>query len=107
MNVQTYLDTRYTGEVIGSRRVLAAMKRKGLISGYSEWCYLESHKVGISPTLGATHAPTISMWNSGKSRSRANWGLTRIPIRLPMLCGRLCRQGLASIIEVITLHRPI
>ena len=45
MNVQTYLDSRYTGEVIGSRRVLAAMKRKGLISDYSEWCYLESHKV--------------------------------------------------------------
>lgn len=45
MNIQTYLDTRYMGEVISSRRVLSAMKRKGLISDYSPWGYLESHQV--------------------------------------------------------------
>lgn len=45
MNVQDYLDNLPTGEVVCNRRALAAMKRKGLISDYSPWCYLEGHKV--------------------------------------------------------------
>lgn len=44
MNVQDYLDNLPTGEVVCNRRVLAAMKRKGLISDYSPWCYMESHR---------------------------------------------------------------
>ena len=55
MDVQTYLDTRYTGEVITSKRALCAMKRKGLIMGYSDWGYLESSKVWyISTWMGET-----------------------------------------------------
>ena len=45
MNVQTYLDNLPTGEVVTNRRVLAAMKRKGLIVDYSHWCYLEDKRV--------------------------------------------------------------
>lgn len=53
MDVQTYLDSRYTGEVITSKRALCAMKRKGLIMGYSDWGYLESGKVWyISTWMG-------------------------------------------------------
>lgn len=45
MKVQDYLDALPTGEAVCSRKVLYAMKRKGLIADYSPWGYLESQKV--------------------------------------------------------------
>lgn len=44
-NFKNYLDSLPTGEVVTSRSILAAMKRKGLIYDYSPWGYLESQNV--------------------------------------------------------------
>lgn len=50
-NFKTYLDSRYTGEVIAARCILSAMKRAGLICDYSEWGYLEPQEVWYVSTF--------------------------------------------------------
>ena len=41
MKLLDYIEKLQIGEVVTNKRLLAALKRKGLIFDYSWWCYLE------------------------------------------------------------------
>ena len=52
MKVEEYLKNLKVGEIVGNKRALAAMKRKGLVYDYSYWCYLEDQKVYYTEDYG-------------------------------------------------------
>lgn len=52
MKVEEYLKNLKVGSIVGSKRALAAMKRKGLIYDYSQWCYLEDQNVYYKEDYG-------------------------------------------------------
>ena len=43
------------GEIVSSKRILAALKRKGLIYDYSPWGYLESARISYKDTDDSWH----------------------------------------------------
>jgi len=45
MTNKEFLAVAKVGSIINNKRILAALKKRGLIFGYSEWGYLESCKV--------------------------------------------------------------
>jgi hypothetical protein len=47
MSVKEYLDSLPKGSIIDNKRVLALLKRKGLIYDYSPWGYLETADITV------------------------------------------------------------
>ena len=78
-NFKTYLDSRYTGEVIASRSILSAMKKSGLICDYSPWGYLESQKVWYVSTFSGEPCTDYEYLYYGRELQQGEMGTYENP----------------------------